>query len=152
MNKEETIERYGEDAWDKHLAQNRAYYKAHKEDVKARNKEYREEHPEEVKAYNNEIGRKCGKHYDKHLKDMQTGLQGARNRIRIKHRTKYKQYKDIIATESQIHHEWIPETAEYRGIALVEKEPHQYGIINVIQILDGKITLLTEEEVREKKK
>jgi hypothetical protein len=82
------------------------------------------------------------------LKDNRTGLQGARNKIRLKHRNQYRPYKQIIAPDSQIHHEWIPKTAEYRGLALVEANAHQYGIVDVIQILDGKITLLTEEQVR----
>ena len=35
---------------------------------------------------------------------------------------------------------------------MVEADAHQYGIIDVIEILDGKITLLTEEEVKAKNK
>jgi hypothetical protein len=77
-----------------------------------------------------------------------SGLQGARKRIRMKHGREYRPYKMIIAPESQIHHEWIDDTAEYRGVALVETKPHQYGIIDVIQILDGEITVLTEAEVK----
>jgi hypothetical protein len=173
MNKEETIKRYGEAAYERVLEQRRAWKKAHKaeeharskkyreehkeeeeyrEKEKARNKKYAEEHPEEVKANNQERNRKDGKYYDKHLKDNRTGLQGARNRIRMKHANQYRPYKDIIAPDSQLHHEWMPQTDEYRGLALVEKDAHQYGIVDVIEILDGKITLLTEEEVKKGKK
>ena len=152
MKKEEYIERYGEEAYGELLERNREYNKEHKEEVKAYKKKYREENPEKVKANSQEECRKGGKYYEKHLIDSQTGLRGDRNRIRMKHGRQYKPYKDIIAPESQIHHEWVPQTADYRGLALVEKEAHQYGIIDVIKILDGTITLLTEEEVKKGKK
>ena len=163
MKKEELIERYGEAAYETMLEQQRAYQEAHREahnanskkyreehpeEEKARSKEYREDHPEKVLATNHEIHRKGGKHYDKNLEYQQTGLQGEKNTIRNKHRREYKPYKDIIAPESQIHHEWVPETAEYRGLALVEKDQHMHGFIDVIEILEEEITLLTEEEVR----
>ena len=128
LRKAEYIAKHGEDAYKKHLAQSRAYQKAHKEKEKARRKKYREEHPEEESARNQERGRKGGKHYDKHLAYEHTGLQGDRNRIRMKHAKQYRPYKDIIAPESQIHHEWIEKTAEYTGVALVEKEPHHPNI------------------------
>lgn len=162
MKKSEIIAKYGEEAYEKILARNRAYYKAHKERESARVKKYRENHLEEVKANkkkyskehseqviarNQEIGRKDGKYYDKHLAYNQTGLQGDRNKIRIKHGRQYKPYKDIIAPDSQLHHEWIPRTADYRGVALVEADQHMHGFVDVIEILDGKITLLTEKEV-----
>ena len=163
MNKEERIAKYGEAAYKKKLEQVRAwqeehkeeekayskkYYKEHKEEENARSKKYREKNPEQVVANGQEQGRRGGKHYAKKLKYEHTGLQGARNRIRYKHGREWKPYKDIIAPDSQIHHEWVPDTAEYRGIALVEAEQHMHGIIDVIEILDGKITLLTEEQVR----
>jgi hypothetical protein len=139
MNKEERIKRYGEEAYEKKLEQNRE-----------RNEKWQEEHPEEVIANNQEIHRRGGKYYDKHLKDNRTGLRGDRNRIRKKHAKQYKPYKDIIAPDSQIHHEWVPRTSEYTGMALVEKDAHMHGFVDVIEILDGKITLLTEEEVKKK--
>jgi hypothetical protein len=152
MKKAETIERYGEDAYARQLEQRQAYYKAHREEEIVRVKKYNEEHPEEVIAKSQEQHRKGGKYYDKHLKDQQTGIPGDKNKIRGKHRKQYHPYKMIIAPGSQIHHEWVPETAEYRGVALVEAEQHIHGFVDVIEILDGKITLLTEEEVREGKK
>jgi len=165
MKKEEVIARYGEAEYERRLEQQRAWRKAHRETEKARAKKYRETHPEEAKAAvkkyreehpevvianNQEIGRKGGKHYDKKLEYNTTGLQGERNVIRSKDRKQWKEYKDIIAPDSQIHHEWVPTTSEYRGLALVEANPHRYGIINVIEILDGEITLLTEEEIKKK--
>lgn len=52
----------------------------------------------------------------------------------------------IIAPDSQLHHEWVPETCEYRGVALVEAEQHMHGFVDVI--VDGEITRLTEEQIR----
>ena len=43
-------------------------------------------------------------------------------------------------------------TARYMGIALVEKNAHRHGIVNVIEILEGQLTLLTEEETGGEKK
>ena len=144
MNKEETIKRYGEAAWQKHLAQRRAYKKAHRKQLNA----YRKNHPEEAKVSNQEQDRKGGRRYAKKLEYMHTGLQGDRNKVRYKHGRQYRPYKQIIAPDSQIHHEWIPNTSEYKGVALVEKDAHMHGFVDVIQIIDGEITLLTEEEVK----
>jgi hypothetical protein len=156
MKKDEYIRRHGEEAWAKLLERGRARYKEHKEEEKARNNKYREENPEKIKARrkidNQKQDRKGGKHYDKKLKYNRTGLRGERNKIRWNHGKQYQPYKDIIAPDSQLHHEWVPDSTEYRGVALVEAEPHQCGIVDVIKILDGEITLLTEEEVRKGKK
>ena len=178
MKKDEIIERYGEGEYKRRLAQRRAYNKSHREEVKATTKKWRDahpeqvkttdkkyreihreeikaadkirhdEHPEQVKVKSQKQNRKGGKHYKKKLQYMRTGLQGNRNRIRIKHADQYRPYKRIIAPDSQLHHEWIPDTSEYRGLALVEADQHMHGFVDVIQILDGEITLLTEEEVR----
>ena len=61
-----------------------------------------------------------------------------RRRIRQMHRTKYK---NLINSGLVIHHEWIPKTAEYRGVALVGADQHRHGIIDVFQVLEGEITL-----------
>lgn len=155
MKKEEYIKRYGEAAYEKMSEQNRertkTYREKHREELNAAQKKYNEEHPEEVIATSQEQCRKGGKYYDNHLEYNQTGIQGERHTIRVTHARQWKPYKDIITPDSQIHHEWIPKTAEYRGVALVEAKPHQYGIIDVILILDGEITLLTEGEVKGEK-
>ena len=148
MNKEEYIARYGCEAYDKMLAQTRAWQKAHLEEENARLKKYKEEHQEQVTADRQEQYRKGGRRYAKNLEYQKTGIPGEKNKIRKKHRKQYRPYKRIIAPDSQLHHEWIPKTSDYRGVALVEKEQHMYGFIDVIEILDGKITLLTEEQVR----
>jgi hypothetical protein len=182
MKKEEIIAKYGEAAYESILVQARVRYKAHPEEKKARSKKYREdhpegvnarskkyreehraeekarkkkyreEHPEQVIANHQEEYRKGGRHYDKYLAYKQTGVQGDKNKIRIKHGRQYRPYKQIIAPESQIHHEWLPDSAKYKGVALVEKDAHMHGIVDVIEILDGEITVLTEEEIRKKQK
>jgi hypothetical protein len=166
MKKDEVIKRYGKAAWEKKLEQRRARYKAHPLEEKARNNKYREEHKEEANAAtrkwreehpeqvleNNKRSsqEKCrtnGKYYDKKLVYKRTGIPGDKNRIRNKHNKQYHPYKDIIAQDSQIHHEWIPPTDEYRGVALVEADAHMHGFVDVIAILDGEITVLTEEQI-----
>jgi len=137
MKKAEIIAKYGEEAYKKKLEQARAWS---------------ETHPEQVKAKSKEECRKGGKHYPKKLKYNQTGLRGDRHKIRTKHGREYRPFKAIIAPDSQLHHEWLPESAEYRGVALVEADAHQYGIVDVIQILDGEITLLTEEKLKKQGK
>jgi hypothetical protein len=152
MKKEEVIAKYGEAAWQRHLAQRRAYKEEHLEQENARDKKYCEENREKRRADHQEECRKGGKRYEKKLKHQRTGIPGAKTRIRCKHAREYRPYKDIIAPASQIHHEWIPDTSEYRGIALVETDQHMHGFVDVIEILKGEITLLTEEEVKNGKK
>lgn len=134
MKKKKRIEKYGEAAYEKLLEQKR---------------QWKEANPEMVEKANHKRCRKGGRFYEKHLKYQHTGLQGERNAIRRKHAKNWQSYKKIIAPDSQIYHEWIPGTADFRGVALVESDRHRYGFIDVIKILDGKITVFTEKEIRE---
>ena len=134
MKKAEFIERYGEATWERHLAQGRAW---------------KEDHPEKSEEANRQHSRKSGGHYSKYLKYKATGVQGEKNKIRAKHGLLYRPYKNIIAPDSQIHHSWIPRTSAYSGVALVEADQHRHGIIDVIRILEGKITHFTEQEIRD---
>ena len=164
MNKEEHIKRYGKVAYEKMLQQTRDWYVVHREEANLKNKKWREAHPDKVKtqkkewcevnpdkviASNHEGSRKGGKYYEKMLIYKHTGLQGERNKIRWKHAKQYRPYKQLIAPDSEIQHEWLPGTAKYRGVALVEKDQHRHGIIKVIKVLEGKITLFTEKEIAE---
>ena len=135
------------EAHEKRLKQMCAYNKAHKEEGEARARKYKEEHPEQVRANDQEASRKGGKRYAKMLEYSRTGIPGSKKKIRRTHARQYKSYKDIIAPKSQIHHQWVIDTAEYTGMALVEADPHMYGIIDVIKILEGEITAFTEEEL-----
>ena len=155
MGKKEFIERYGVAAYEKKQQQNQDWYKAHQdwykahaEEARERNQLWRQNNPDKVKASRQEEGRKSGRYYDRHCKYRATGLPHERNLVRAKHGKRYRPYKKIIAPDSVLHHEWLPNTANYQGVALVEKDQHQHGFIDVIQILEGEITLLTEEEVR----
>lgn len=112
----------------------------------------RERNPEKVKAKGKKISRKGGAYYKEHMQYRQTGIQGEREKIRCAHGNQWRPFKRIIAPESQIHHQWRKDSSEYDGVALVEAKAHQYGIIDVIQILDGKITLLTEEQMKRTKR
>ena len=146
MNKEEYTESRGEEAYEKMLHQITDWRAQHPKEISVANRKWREANLDEVLLNNQETCRKGGKYYKHVLEYRRTGLQGKRNKIRHKHGHRYRQFKRIIAPNSQIHHEWIPGTAEYTGVALVETNPHRYGVIDVIQILEGAITLLTEKK------
>lgn len=163
MNTEERIRRYGQAAYEKRLQQARDIYAAHREDENARDKEWyaghREEeiarsmkwqkaNPDKVKVSKEKHNRKGGEYYEKRLEYNRTGLQGERRDIRNKHAKLYLVIKQATPN-SVLHHEWLPGTAKYRGVALVDKEAHQNGIIEVIKILEGEITLLSEKEIAE---
>ena len=150
MNKVDVIMRYGKAAWEKELQRAREYQAAHREEAKARVKAWTEVHPEEAKAHHQEANRKGGKRYEKRRAHQMQGIPHKKEIIRCKHQRTWTLYKRIIAPLSQIHHEWFPGTADYRGVALVEANQHRYGIIDVIQILDGEITLLTEEGIKKR--
>lgn len=178
MNKEEYIKRYGKAAWEKKLQQGRDWntqhlkekkaiskawytqhrkecnaksldwYAQHRDEDNARKKEWRKTNPKKVKAHNCEVNHKGGKYYKKQLEYQRTGLQRERKRIRTKHAKLYHPFKQITARDTQFHHEWLPGTAKYIGVALVEKVAHSQGFINVITVLEGEITLFTEKEIR----
>lgn len=152
MKKEEFIERWGIEAYEKQLERTRVWSvadrKLNPKKYRVKYKNWRDAHLEIAKANDQEAYRKGGRRYDRTLAYDQTGLRGDRNAIRKRHGHMWRQYKNIIAPLSQLHHEWAPETAEYTGLALVEADQHMYGVIDVIQILDGEITLLTEDEIR----
>ena len=159
MNKQEYIKYYGEEGWRNLLEKQKEYYKQNKERKKRYSNEYRKVHVEKYKGYkkhwalrnpdkikqtrNNQC-RKTGLFYERNLIKEHTGLRGARNKIRSKHANVWRKYKGNWLIETQIHHEWIEGTAGYRGIAIVDKMEHQYGIINPIKILEGEITLLCD--------
>ena len=146
MKKVEIIERYGTEEYKRRLSKNRSQSPTQQDVAKTRASAWFIAHPEEAKAHNNELGHKGGKRYEKHLEYMRSGLSGKRHGIRTKHGKHWRKYKNIVAPESELHHLWVPKTARYMGVALVEKNMHRHGIIKVIQILEGQITLLTEEE------
>ena len=122
----------------------RKRYLTHKEDRDAKNKVWARLHPEAYAKYHEQWQRKGGSHYAQTRAYESTGLRYKRSYVRNRHGTQYRKYKRFFALGSQIHHEWIPGTAKYTGLALVETDKHRHGYIDVIKILDGKITLFTE--------
>ena len=152
MKKAEFIKRYGEDAYEVELQQTRDWRRTHPEEKSENNRLWRLDHPEEVKVNHHKAYSKGGKYYDHRFKYDSTGIRHERKLVRGKHSRRWTPYKKIIDPEglTQIHHQWIPKTADYRGVALVEKDQHQHGFIDIIQILEGEITLLTEEEIKNK--
>lgn len=134
MKKEVFIGRYGEAEYERQLELS---------------SQWGESNPDKVQRYRHNQNRKGGGGYEKNQRYKVEGLQGERNLIRNTHSRRWREFKRIIAPGSQCHHEWIFGTSRYRGVALVEADQHRHGIIDVIRILKGKITLMTEEEIRE---
>jgi hypothetical protein len=134
--KDDFVAKYGEGAYERRLA---------------RERQWREENQDKVRERGNqEQCRKGGKHYAKGLEYSRTGIPGERARIRVKHAARWRPYKCILAVDSVNHHQWVSGTSKYTGVALVEKHQHQQGIIDVIQIMEGEITIFTEAELRER--
>jgi len=148
MKKEEYIKKYGKVAYKKWLQKGRDWRWMHPEKKRESDQVWRSNNPEKVEAIYHEQSRKGGKHYERQCKYFSTGLPHERQSIRKRDGQCYRPYKKIIAPDSQLHHEWVVNTANYRGVALVEKYQHQHGYIDVIQILEGEITLLTEAEIQ----
>lgn len=107
MEKKEMISRRGQEAYEKMQQQGRDWVLTH---------------PKEVKVRQHERDRKGGKYYGLRIKYNSTGLPHDRNLVRWRHANRYRQYKQLIAPESQIHHQWAPGTADYTGVALVEAD------------------------------
>lgn len=126
----------------------RKRYSAQKEDRDAKNKIWARLHPEAYAVHHRQWQRKGGSHYAQTRIYERTGLRRDRNRIRNRHGKQYRKFKDFFAQDSEMHHQWVSGTARYSGLALVEKDKHQHGYIDVIQILEGKITLFTEEFIQ----
>lgn len=137
VKKGKIIEKYGEENYKNRLEKILAWKHSHPIKV-------REQNANHLRNY-----LKGGKHYEAMRHYNSTGLRGRRARIRCRHASRFCKFKKIIAPESQIHHEWISGTSNYTGVALVEKDQHTHGFIDVIQILEGEITLFTETAIAE---
>ena len=164
--KEDYIARHGQEAYDNMLERRKKWGQELPGGEKQRSQDIRDADPEKYRAYcrergrenpeinkakGREVSRKGGKYYEKKKIYKQTGISGERERVRMRDSYQWRPYKRIIAPQSQLHHQWCPQSASYTGLALVEADQHTHGFINVIEILDGKITLLTEREIQEQK-
>ena len=135
MKKKETIKRRGIEAYNRELALSTIWW---------------EEHPKRRDVYARERNRPGGKYYKEVLRKNGVGLRKKRANRRCRDGGKYRPFKNRIDPlgASQLHHCWLRNSAECRGVALVEKNQHMHGFINVIEIFEGKIMLFTEEEIR----
>ena len=78
MKKKDYIEKYGEEAYKKHLERNNKYYESHREEIKDSNRKYREKHLEELKAWrkkyyqeHKEAVKDCNRKYrEKHIEEV----------------------------------------------------------------------------------
>jgi hypothetical protein len=133
MKKEEVIKHFGQQVYNRKLASAR---------------EWKRKHPKIVREHSHQSNRKGGKYYIRHLQYQHSGLQGERNKIRAMHARRWSKYKNRIAPNSQIHHAWRHNSSDFDGVALVETNAHRHGVIDVILILEGNVTLLIEENRR----
>lgn len=151
MKKEESIRRYGEEKWETRLESSRRRYRKNYDRRTITIQMWKDANRNKIKEISREYSHKDGKGYARTRQYERTGVRAERNKVRSAHRYLYRQYKQIIASESQLHHQWLPGTANYRGVALVEKDQHLHGFIDVIRILEGEITLLTEAEIQNRR-
>lgn len=135
MKKAEFIKRYGEAAHEKRKTQTREWLKRNPVKARAGVRRWQIKNPK--------YGIAATARY------TQIGIPRERVLVRGKGRHKWNPYKRIIAPDSQLHHQWVPGTSDYDGLALVEADRHMFGFIDVIEILECKITLFTEKEIRE---
>ena len=132
----------------KTIQKSKEWYRKHQERAREKQRLRVLNNPDKIKTNNYEYCHKGGKYYEQAYNHKKTGIPYEKKLIRNNHSKEWREYKRIIASDSQIHHQWIPNTSKYSGMALVEKDQHQHGYIDVIQILEGEITLLTEDEIR----
>ena len=134
MNKDKIIEKHGEEGYKKYKEERAEWGLAHRETTLKRQRKR---------------DKKGTESYEKKRFYQMTGIPHAKKLIRGKHQERWNPFKQLIAPNSVLHHEWLPGTADYAGVALVETDQHMHGFIDVIQILEGEITLFTEAEVRQ---
>jgi hypothetical protein len=133
MNKNAFIEKWGIAAYEKRMKVSRDWRQAHPENTEKWRKQicdWKRTHPIRVKRIARDSYRK---HRKEILNRQCTDTEGLRRSIRGKHRI-WSKYKRFVALATRQHYEWIPETAEYKCIALVENDLRQYPFENVIHI------------------
>lgn len=120
------------------------FQREHKEETILIRNVYRREHKDEIKYYNIRYQKEHKEQLNLYLS---TGLQGLRHKIRVRdnQNKQYRWLKSNLCRDTHIHHEWIPETSDYKFSALVDASEHLHGIIKPIIILqDNRIELLQE--------
>jgi len=135
MKKTETIRRRGLKAYERDLSLSKIWARSN---------------PERTREYARRRNRPGGKYYMSVLRKNTEGLRHERANRRGRDGAKYRHFKKFIDPlgQTQVHHSWYVASAECEGVALVEKNQHQHGFIDVIEILEGEITVFTEQELR----
>lgn len=140
--KEDYIAEFGAEEYARMLE--REWYGEDSESQRKYHKEWPRQHYGRLQEDKKHRGRRGTIYYDSVRAYQRTGVQGERNKVRALHAHRWRKYKTIIAPNSELHHQWLPGSADYTGLAIVETNTHRYGKINVIEILEGEITLLRE--------
>jgi exonuclease VII large subunit len=132
MNKNVFIERWGEEAYEKRMKTSRDWRQAHPENTEKWHKQIRDwqqANPTRVKRLARDNYRK---HRQEILDSQSSGNEGLRNSIRAKYGKLWRKYKRFVASETRLHYKWVSTTANYKCIALVEKDQSQYLFEDVI--------------------
>lgn len=134
MKKEEYIRKYGPVAWEARLSKARRTRIKNKVDTGLKvEKELTTENYIEQQELMREQWKKDNR--TKCRSRLSEDVLRERQKIRHDHYVKWGGGIDL-----DIHHGWIEDTADYQGVALVEREPHRRGVINVVIPLEGVIT------------
>lgn len=145
MKKQEMIDRYGEEWYNEHrLEPAKKWVREHREEHAEYNRKYRQEHREEKIKYQKKYwGAKADPDSIPHKRQL----------IRARDNRRYNPIRQFWShLKTDIHHEWIPDTADYMFIALVERSKHQYGIIDPICILEGEVAVNLDADLINKNK
>lgn len=166
MKKEEYIKKYGVEKWLEYIAYQRDYYTKNIEKVREKNREYQREYQRKYYAENKEkVKERCREHIreyqHKYYADIEirgrvheymkkycgslsdhNSIPYRKSLIRQRDHHRFFSIKQFFQNlQTDIHHEWIPNTADYTFIALVERDKHRYNIIDPIVILEKKVVL-----------
>lgn len=138
MKKEEYIRKYGPAAWEARLSKTGRTRIKNKVDkgLKIKKESPKETYTEQQELLRDQWKKENGIKLKPRLNEC---AQKERNKIRQAHYVKWG------SPDLDIHHERISDTANYHGVALVERAAHQHGIINIVILLEGVITEFTKK-------
>lgn len=138
MKKEEYIRKYGPAAWEERLSKTRRTRVKNKVDkcLKIKNESEKGNPTDQQESLRDQWKKENGAKFRPRLNEC---VLKERNKIRQAHYVKWR------SPHFDVHHEWVGDTADYRGVALVERIAHRHGIINVVIPLEGVITEFTRK-------
>ena len=134
MKKEEYIRKYGPAAWEAKLSKARRTRITNKVDkgLKDKKESKTENYIEQQELMRVQWKKDKG---TKRRSRLSEDVLMERQKIRHAHYIKWGGGIDL-----DIHHGWIGDTADYQGVALVERDAHRRGIINIVIPIEGGIT------------